>query len=68
MKKSFFLFSGLMVIALFILSGSLALAADKIGFVNMREVLIRSDAGKAMEGEFKNTVEEKRAAIQKKEG
>jgi len=68
MKKSFFLFSGLMVIALFILSGSLALAADKIGFVNMREVLIRSDAGKAMEGEFKKAVEEKRAAIQKKEG
>jgi outer membrane protein len=68
MKKSFFLFSGLMVIALFILSGSLVLAADKIGFVNMREVLIRSDAGKAMEAEFKKSVEEKRAAVQKKEG
>ena len=67
MKKTFFLFSGLMVITLFILSGSLALAADKIGFVNMREVLVRSDAGKAMEAEFKKSVEEKRAAIQKKE-
>jgi outer membrane protein len=67
MKKSFFLFSCLMVVALFILSGSLALAADKIGFVNVREVLVRSDAGKAMEAEFKKSVEEKRAAIQKKE-
>jgi outer membrane protein len=67
MKKSFFIFSSLMVIAILILSGSLAQAADKIGFVNMREVLVRSDAGKAMEEEFKKSVEEKRALIQKKE-
>jgi len=67
MKKSFFIFSSLMVITILILSGSLALAADKIGFVNMREVLLRSDAGKAMEEEFKKSVEEKRALIQKKE-
>jgi len=57
-----------MMIVLLVLSGSLAQAADKIGFVNMREILIRSDAGKAMEEEFKKSVEEKRAIIQKKEG
>lgn len=67
MKKSFFIFSSLMVIMIFILSGSPAPAADKIGFVNMREVLVRSDAGKAMEAEFKKSVDEKRILIQKKE-
>jgi len=67
MKKSFFILSSLTVILILVLSGSPAAAADKIGFVNMREVLIRSDAGKAMEEEFKKSVEEKRAIIQKKE-
>jgi outer membrane protein len=68
MKKSFLILSSLMMIATLVLSGPLAQAAEKIGFVNMREVLIRSDAGKAMEEEFKKSVEEKRAVIQKKEG
>jgi len=68
MKKSFLILPSLMMIVLLVLSGSLAQAADKIGFVNMREILIRSDAGKAMEEEFKKSVEEKRAIIQKKEG
>lgn len=67
MKKPFLILSSLAVVAILILSGSPAAAADKIGFVNVREVLIRSDAGKAMEEEFKKSVEEKRTAIQKKE-
>lgn len=67
MKKSLLILSSLAVVTILVLSGSFALAADKIGFVNMREVLVRSDAGKAMEAEFKKSVDEKRALIQKKE-
>ncbi len=62
--KKFFLFSSLIVFSFLILSASYVSAADKIGFIGMREVMARSDAGKAMEAEFKKAVEEKRTAIQ----
>ncbi len=66
MKKSRILYSSLIII-FFILSGSQVLAADKVGFINLREIMFRCDAGKAMETEFKKSVEEKKALIQKKE-
>ncbi len=67
MKKSVLSFVIVLAVSILIFSGTCALAADKIGFVNLREVLARSDAGKAMEEEFKKSVDEKRVVIQKKE-
>lgn len=65
--KKVFLFSGVVAFSFLALAASSVFAAEKIGFVNMREVILRSDAGKAMEEEFKKSVEEKRVIIQKKE-
>ncbi len=65
--KKVFLLSGLITFSLLVLATSYVHAADKIGFVNVREVVMRSDAGKAMETEFRKSVDEKRVVIQKKE-
>lgn len=67
MKKAVLSFVIVLAVSMLIFSGTRALAADKIGFVNLREVLARSNAGKAMEEEFKKSVDEKRVVIQKKE-
>ncbi len=66
--KKFVLIPCLIVFSALFLSHAYASAAEKIGFINMREVMARSDAGKAMEAEFKKAVEGKKVAIQKKEG
>jgi len=65
--KKYFLVTSLIALSFLILTGSYVSAADKIGFINMREVMLRSDAGKTTEEEFKKAVDEKRATIQKKE-
>lgn len=44
-----------------------AVAAEKTGFVNMGEVLAKSDAGKKAEEQFRKIVEKDRAAIQERE-
>jgi outer membrane protein len=67
MKKVCLLATGLIVLVMMVSSGPLAFAADKIGIVNVREVMMRSDAGKASEDDFKKSVEEKKAVVQKKE-
>jgi hypothetical protein len=46
MRKYSFLILGAVVTALFLLNGSFALAAEKTGFVDLGEVLVKSDAGK----------------------
>ncbi len=67
MKKACLWTTGLLILLVMVSSGPLAFAAEKIGIVNVREVMMRSDAGKANEEEFKKSVDEKKALVQKKE-
>ncbi len=64
MKKSGLLISMVFVILSLFLCGTCAIAAEKIGFINLEEILIKSDAGKKAEGEFTKIVEKDRAKIQ----
>ncbi len=57
---------GLAIVAL-ALTGSPAAAADKTGFVDIREVMLSSAAGKKAAEDFKRTFEKEKAAIQDKE-
>jgi outer membrane protein len=56
-----------MVIMALVLSGSLAAAAEKTGFVDIREVMLSSSAGKKAADDFKKTYEKEKAAIQERE-
>ncbi|HRR39699.1 MAG TPA: OmpH family outer membrane protein [Syntrophales bacterium] len=65
--KKFILIPCLIVFSVLLLSSVSASAAEKIGFINMREIIDRSDAGKAIKAELEKAVEGKKAAIQQKE-
>ena len=67
MRKYSFLIVGAVVTALFLLNGSFVWAAEKTGFVDMSEVLVKSDAGKKAEEQFKKFFEKDRGSIQDKE-
>jgi len=64
MKKAVSL---LMVVA-FILAGVCSAEAGKIGFINIKNILANSDAGKTATVELKKFIEEKKAQIEEKEG
>ena len=66
MKRYALFVMGLVVIAL-TLTGSLAAAADKTGFVDVREVMLSSSAGKKAAEDIKKTFEKEKATIQEKE-
>jgi outer membrane protein len=55
------------VLLAFLLVASPVLAAEKIGFVSIGEVVAKSDAGKKAEEQFKKLIEKDRAAIQERE-
>lgn len=57
--------AGVLMACLFVASS--VLAAEKIGFVSIGEVVAKSEAGKKAEEQFKKLVEKDRAAIQEKE-
>jgi outer membrane protein len=57
---------GLVAVSL-TLTGSLAAAADKTGFVDVREVMLSSSAGKKAAEDFKKTFEKEKATIQERE-
>ena len=59
--------SGTVVLLALLFVASLSLAAEKTGFVNIGEVLAKSDAGKKAEEQFKKIVEKDRGVIQDKE-
>jgi len=65
MKKRMILIGILAVALVFVVAGTAA--AQKIGFINMRQIIHESDAGKKADVEFKKTVEKKKADITKKE-
>jgi outer membrane protein len=67
MKKIGWLIFGLCMILSVLLYISPAMAAEKTGFINIREIMIKSDAGKKAAGEFKKLYEKDRARIQAKE-
>jgi outer membrane protein len=67
MKKYGLLISGLFVILAILLSGSQVVAAEKTGFVDVREVMMKSDAGKKASDDFKKLYEKDRTKIQEKE-
>jgi len=62
MKKGKYLIAGL-VLMLFIGTSVCALAADKIGFINLREIMRDSAAGKKAGEDFKKLYEKKNEAI-----
>jgi len=67
MKKSGLLISMVFVILSFFLCGTCAFAAEKIGFIDMREIMLKSDAGKKAAEDFGKLYEKDRAIIQQKE-
>ena len=67
MKKCRYLISGTVVLLAILFVASLAMAAEKTGFVNIGEVLAKSDAGKKAEEQFKKIVEKDKGVIQDKE-
>ena len=61
MKKNIYLIAGFTLL-LFVMSSS-AFAADKIGFVNIPEIIKDSNAGKKAAAEFKSLAEKKAAPV-----
>ena len=67
MKRSGLLISMVFVILSLVLCGTCAFAAEKIGFIDMREIMLKSDAGKKAAEDFGKLYEKDRAIIQQKE-
>jgi len=67
MKRSILFISGLLMISLFLLSGSDVIAAEKTGFMSMQEVMLKSNAGKKASEAIKKIYDKDRAQIQAKE-
>jgi outer membrane protein len=66
MKKQRWIITGVLVLTL-ILTGSWASAAEKTGFVDVRQVMLTSSAGKKAAEDFKKTFEKNKTAIQERE-
>lgn len=66
MKKHALIIATVLMMTL-ILTGSLAAAAEKTGFVDIREVMLSSAAGKKAAEDFKKAFEKNKAAIQDRE-
>jgi outer membrane protein len=67
MKKSGLLISMVFVILSLFLCGTCAFAAEKIGFIDMREIMLKSDAGKKASEDFGKLYEKNKITIQAKE-
>jgi len=67
MKKSGLLISMVFVVLSLFLCGTCAIAAEKIGFIDMREIMVKSDAGKKATEDFGKLYEKDKAMIQQKE-
>jgi outer membrane protein len=66
MKRYGLIVAGILVLAL-VFAASPAAAAEKTGFVDVREVMLTSNAGKKAAEDFKTAFEKDKAAIQEKE-
>jgi outer membrane protein len=67
MKKTGVWMVGVVFVLSFVLTGSWAMAVEKTGFVDMGEILVKSDSGKKAEEQFKKIVDKDRGTIQEKE-
>jgi outer membrane protein len=67
MKKSGLLISMVFVFLSLFLCGTCAFAAEKIGFIDMREIMVKSDAGKKAAEDFGKLYEKDKTMIQQKE-
>jgi len=67
MKKSGLLISMVFIILSLFLCGTYAIAAEKIGIIDMREIMLKSDAGKKAAEDFGKLYEKDKIMIQKKE-
>ncbi|MGC9975794.1 MAG: OmpH family outer membrane protein [Syntrophales bacterium] len=67
MKKSGVLIMMIFFVLSFSLYGRCAFAAEKIGFIDMREIMIKSDAGKKASQDFSKLYEKDKVMIQKRE-
>jgi len=67
MKDKFLRVLPLVLGLFFLCSTSIAVAAEKIGFVDVRDIMVNSDAGKKASAEFKKAFEKNKAQIQAKE-
>lgn len=61
MKRSICLIAGLVLLML--VWSNMAFAADKIGFINIQEIIQTSNAGKKAQAEFKKIFENKQTSI-----
>ncbi len=66
MKRNGWIIAGMAILAL-VLIESPATAAEKTGFVDIREVMVTSNAGKKAAEDFRKTYEKEKAAIVEKE-
>ncbi|MBW2630753.1 MAG: OmpH family outer membrane protein [Deltaproteobacteria bacterium] len=57
-----------LIVVSFILAGVCSAGAEKIGFINIKNIIVNSDAGKAATLDLKKFVEKKKIQIQEKEG
>ncbi|MDI6776700.1 MAG: OmpH family outer membrane protein [Syntrophales bacterium] len=69
MKRYGLAISGILMVlvSVLVLPGFHAMAGEKIGFVDIREVMLNSDAGKKAAEEFKKLLEKDRILIQERE-
>jgi len=67
MKKNGLLISMVFVILSLFLCGTCAFAAEKIGVIDMREIMMKSDVGKKAAEDFGKLYEKDKAMIQKRE-
>ncbi len=67
MKKSGLLISMVFVFLSLFLCSTCAFAAEKIGFIDMREIMVKSDAGKKAAEDFGKLYEKDKGSIQAKE-
>jgi outer membrane protein len=67
MNKAGRLLTGVITIAVFLLTGVCAGAAEKTGFINMQEIIRGTNAGKKVEEDFRKEVDKRRSQIQEKE-
>ncbi|HVO65856.1 MAG TPA: OmpH family outer membrane protein [Syntrophales bacterium] len=67
MKKNGLMFFTIMTVLAIILYGSYAVAAEKTGFIDMRRIMLNSNAGKKAAAELNKLYEKDKGQIQAKE-
>jgi len=58
----------LLIVVSFIFAGVCSASAEKIGFINIKDILVNSDAGKAATLDLKKFIEKKKVQIEEKKG